>query len=262
MSRECLLCEGPFLDGSQVAVVKRKGLQSFIEASKKRNDRKVVLLKNFTELEVHEKCRKQYTKEKSIAAYIKRIKESGTKPLLRSQIFKFSFRTHCFLCGEEVPSDYGTKQLKKPANKRNPVYPVRKLSVAENVLRLAKDRNDEYGRAIIDRVQSVSDLPASDAQYHFSCMKSLYQPQLSGKPFVGRPKDDLEGALEEQITEAGERFLVALYNGDHRSTTLNKLRYKKYLTLAYKVSGSIATLPPTEAAAQQHSFRVYCQMQQ
>uniref|UniRef100_A0A1B6C3C8 Uncharacterized protein n=1 Tax=Clastoptera arizonana TaxID=38151 RepID=A0A1B6C3C8_9HEMI len=49
MSRECLLCEGPFLDGSQVAVVKRKGLQSFIEASKKRKDRKVVLLINFTD---------------------------------------------------------------------------------------------------------------------------------------------------------------------------------------------------------------------
>jgi len=103
------------------------------------------------------------------------------------------------LCGEEIPPDYKTKQWKKPANKRNPVYPVRKLSVAENKLRLmlmARDRNDEYGRAIIHRVQSVSDLPAADAQYHFSCMKSLHQPQLSGKPTVGRPKDDVQGAME------------------------------------------------------------------
>ena len=100
------------------------------------------------------------------------------------------------MCGEKIPPDYGTKQLKKPANKPNPVYPVRKLSVAENVLRLARDRNDEYGRAIIHRVQSVSDLPAADAQYHFSCMKSLHQPQMSRKPTVSRPKDDVQGAME------------------------------------------------------------------
>ena len=96
MSRECLICEGSLLDGSQTTVVKQKALQSFIEASKKRNDGKIVLFKRSTKLEVHEKCRKQYTKEKSIAAYIKRSKESGTAPLLHSNILQFSFRTHCF----------------------------------------------------------------------------------------------------------------------------------------------------------------------
>lgn len=44
--------------------------------------------------------------------------------------------------------------------------------------------------------------------------------------------------------------------------SLNKLRYKQYVTSAYKVTCNIATLPPTEAAARQHSLRVFHQIQQ
>lgn len=66
------------------------------------------------------------------------------------------------------------------------------------------------------------------------------------------------------IAAASENFLVALYNINptHPITTLNKLRYKQYLTSANKVSANMASLSPTEAAAQQHAFRVFHQVQQ
>jgi hypothetical protein len=66
----------------------------------------------------------------------------------------------------------------------------------------------------------------------------------------------------KEITEAGERFLVALYGGNHITTNLNKLRFKSYITSVYKMHGNIASVPPTEAAAEQHSLRVFYQFQQ
>ncbi|KAI5755221.1 hypothetical protein M8J77_015151 [Diaphorina citri] len=61
---------------------------------------------------------------------------------------------------------------------------------------------------------------------------------------------------------SGERFLVVLYGGNHETTSLNKLRYKSYVTSALKVTSYIAALPPTESAASQHALRTFYQVQQ
>lgn len=57
-------------------------------------------------------------------------------------------------------------------------------------------------------------------------------------------------------------FLIALYGGNHLTTTLDKLRYKQYVISAYKASANMASIPPTLGAAQQHGFRVFHQVQQ
>ena len=69
-------------------------------------------------------------------------------------------------------------------------------------------------------------------------------------------------AHPKEITAVGEKFLIALYGGNHPTTTLYKVRYKQYVTSAYKASANTASIPPTEAAAQQHAFRVFHQVQQ
>ena len=66
-----------------------------------------------------------------------------------------------------------------------------------------------------------------------------------------------------QIEQAGEKALVAIYNGK-KTDTLNALRHKKYCD---KVSTSLAqvdpkALPPTAAAAKFHSKRVFLQINQ
>ncbi|XP_057656427.1 uncharacterized protein LOC130893976 [Diorhabda carinulata] len=70
-------------------------------------------------------------------------------------------------------------------------------------------------------------------------------------------------AHADAVINAGISFFTALYKlSDKESASLNKLRYKCYLRSAYKTSAQLASLPPTEAAAQQHSLRVYFQVQQ
>ncbi|CAG9815364.1 unnamed protein product [Phaedon cochleariae] len=70
-------------------------------------------------------------------------------------------------------------------------------------------------------------------------------------------------ATPESIATAGERFLVNLYGFTGRTEpSINCLRYINYAKAAFKTSSKIAALPPSAAAATQHSFRVYLQVQQ
>jgi hypothetical protein len=72
-----------------------------------------------------------------------------------------------------------------------------------------------------------------------------------------------QDANPEIIAEAGERFLLTLYGySGVKSISLNNYRHQCFTKLAYKNKFNFALLPPTEAAARQHSFRTYHQVQQ
>ena len=70
-------------------------------------------------------------------------------------------------------------------------------------------------------------------------------------------------ASKKEVTEAGEKALVCLYNGKSGGT-LDCLRYRRYCqkvaTNTFQVQPQ--NLPPTSAAAIYHSLRVYFQVQQ
>jgi hypothetical protein len=70
----------------------------------------------------------------------------------------------------------------------------------------------------------------------------------------------------EIIAKAGECVLLELYSYSNvkskKSMSLNNYRYACFTTSAFKSKFNIASLPPTEAAARQHSFRTYHQVQQ
>lgn len=108
---QCVICDKVLADGTPTTVVREKGLQTFVESSKKRGDGKTVYFKSSASIEFHEKCRRQYTNEKLVAAAVKRARENDSKhPLgLRScnSDPTFSFKTHCFICGNVISPNYG-----------------------------------------------------------------------------------------------------------------------------------------------------------
>lgn len=71
-------------------------------------------------------------------------------------------------------------------------------------------------------------------------------------------------ACREELTAAGEKFFLRVYKGDINSS-LDNHRYslykKKVSRLSLKSKFFIGSLPPTSSAANQHSFRVYLQIQ-
>ena len=71
----------------------------------------------------------------------------------------------------------------------------------------------------------------------------------------------IEDQREEVLFNEGIFSILALY-GAKTSKNLNELRHKRFIMLASKTkSVQIASLPPTEDAAQQHIKRVYLQIQ-
>lgn len=69
----------------------------------------------------------------------------------------------------------------------------------------------------------------------------------------------------EEISAAGEKFILSLY-GSTKNQTLDEYRYYYYNRITSKQNISskfdLAVLPPTSAAATQHSYRTYLQVQQ
>ncbi|KAF6214200.1 hypothetical protein GE061_008939 [Apolygus lucorum] len=67
-----------------------------------------------------------------------------------------------------------------------------------------------------------------------------------------------QNATPDQVADAGARFIAAVYSGAS-NTTLNDLRLHHFEKALSKVNFSLASLPPTAAAARQHSLRVFLQ---
>lgn len=66
----------------------------------------------------------------------------------------------------------------------------------------------------------------------------------------------------EEISAAGSKFLLALYGcKTPEETSLNNFRYKCFVKTSFQTRQNLAALPPTEEAAQNHSFRTFQQVQ-
>ncbi|KAG5890229.1 hypothetical protein JTB14_028770 [Gonioctena quinquepunctata] len=68
-----------------------------------------------------------------------------------------------------------------------------------SISELARARNDDWGQAIVERLEQVTDLVAADAQYHNSCMKKLYQtPSTEERKKRGPYASEIDTATIEQ----------------------------------------------------------------
>ncbi|KAJ8733220.1 hypothetical protein PYW08_001518 [Mythimna loreyi] len=68
-------------------------------------------------------------------------------------------------------------------------------------------------------------------------------------------------AQPDDLDDAGEKNFVKMYGGK-LPKSLNDLRYEGFARSITKSKYNLCSLPPTKAAARQHSFRVYHQVQQ
>lgn len=68
-------------------------------------------------------------------------------------------------------------------------------------------------------------------------------------------------AQPDDLDDAGEKILVKMYGGK-LPKSLNDLRYEGFARSLTKSKYNLCSLPPTKAAARQHSLRVYHQVQQ
>ncbi|KAJ8952339.1 hypothetical protein NQ318_017233 [Aromia moschata] len=65
----------------------------------------------------------------------------------------------------------------------------------------------------------------------------------------------------EEIRKVGCEIIAALYSSKKCTGSLNDLRYLQFKTSTSRLSFHLASLPPTEGAAAEHSYRTYLQLQ-
>ena len=129
-------------------MVKEKELETFRKSRIKRKDNKRRLLAGLKSEAVHDVCRKRYNSEKAISAFLRKEGDvASVHPQLRSTTTStFSFKDHYLLCAVEITAEFIAKQ--KRAHQRE--HCVRKLGMKDNISKLAKPRNDDWSRAIVE----------------------------------------------------------------------------------------------------------------
>lgn len=181
VSKFCLLCES-LLDSSPTVVVTR-GLENLKRCSNERKDGLCDQMELHTSLEVHITCRQQYINQRKIAqsAASHSAPETSAGPLLRSSLPVFQFKTHCIFCGDVADA---AAELKRPKSRRRVISEVLTTTFQDNVHRVVRDRDDDWGKEVQHRINAV-DIRALDGRYHQDCyakfasMKSLYGTQGS-----------------------------------------------------------------------------------
>lgn len=68
-------------------------------------------------------------------------------------------------------------------------------------------------------------------------------------------------STQHAVSQAGEKMFLAIYNATANEKDLNNHRYLCFLKSSTKIKADLSSLPPTKGAAEQHSFRVYLQIQ-
>lgn len=102
-------------------------------------------------------------------------------------------------------------------------------------------------KSIADNIlflHAMSGCDTTSAMYNQGKVKFIRT--LNKNPDLGRTiKVFADPAADvEAIVTAGEQFLLALYGSGKQYTSLNNLRYRQYVSSAYKVTLNIAPPPP------------------
>lgn len=68
---------------------------------------------------------------------------------------------------------------------------------------------------------------------------------------------NVQYSTPQEVSAAGQNFILILYNPQYDETTLYKLRCRLYAKYFMKTHFKLASLPPTKDAAKQHSFGTF-----
>ena len=207
---KCVLCREGFNESPAVYVYK-KGLTTLIKLSKEKE--MVALHSNLLEksegngkVAVHHHCRRKFTdtrKKSSRGKPTKRLRSSVETP-------GFDWKSSCFLCCEKKDENHV---------RRDPIITVQTLPIRQNLIERAKERNDDWGNQVLEKLLVCNDLVAEEAVYHVSCMNKfrLHTPRSEKK---GRP-------VHMEMMDAYEKVCCWLENeSDCDLYTLKELQEK------------------------------------
>lgn len=160
MNSSCMLCNDSLSKGKVVSVG-QKGLSTLITTSRRREDNIEENLQGKTRIDVHEECRKRYTRESSIKADLKTSASSlpasaesfsPVKKKLRCAAPAFNYTVDCLICDETCSEEIERKLNKE---RRRTIHQVQSTQLRESLLELCRGRKDVKAKIVQKRVQGA-----------------------------------------------------------------------------------------------------------
>jgi hypothetical protein len=126
---------------------------------------------------------------------------------------KFNFKSNCLLCGTEVSFSSDSDKA----------FRVATLTIQDTFLNLAKERCDEWGDSVAERISSVIDLPAAEASYHQACSVNFRTKKSIPGKYCSEPKRKSGRPIDEDRTNAFYNVVDWLENSIEEPITVKML---------------------------------------
>lgn len=143
----CFICEWTGIG----LVTMARGMEALKKAAVERNDGKFNRIKDLNFVKVHAECRKDYTRQSSIASYVEQQSSSSNTSLLyspkqgslRSSTERFDFSEYCLFCEKEANIE--AEKRKKPEYRQ--VF-RHVASTKKHFLEMLNNRNDNKSKKV------------------------------------------------------------------------------------------------------------------
>lgn len=183
-SIQCSICGSKEGKMNMVGI---KGLKTLMKASSTRNETDLSQrLRDHRDREesvhVHHDCRRKLTDLR------KKLDTPEPKRLRSSIEAVFAWKVCCFLCSKPV------------LRHKERFHQVQTLPLHNNMIECARERNDNWGEAVLTRLGTSNDLVAEEAIYHNACMAEFKLNKVE-RSVRGRPENPILTQAFQNICE-------------------------------------------------------------
>lgn len=185
----CFICDEPLIED----VVKvTRGIQTFINVSKSRQDNHHVFLEKVSSVNVHERCRKRYSVMKNGKLEIgnKRFTKDETRRYdhlvspkrkkKRESCPPFDFQANCFFCGLPASMEH-KKKMRGRCEPFSIIWNPELQTEIDDAIKINLDVDGH--KELLDRI-TLTNLVALSARYHKNCRRKFFDS------CTGIPEDD------------------------------------------------------------------------
>ena len=208
----CVICKLGFDQNAPGNTLYKKGLETLMRVCKQHerpdvHQNLVQKIQSNQKIKVHHTCRRKFTDTRKSSS------ESLSSPKrLRSSVeSNFDWKFHCVLCEKVIDV------------KHQPYHVIMTIDFHQKLAARAKQRNDEWGKKVLFRLENCNDLVAKEAKYHHACMTSfqLWDESCRKK---GRPLDkQMLIGFEKLCTWLEEKSDCELYTLEELQTKMQEL---------------------------------------
>ena len=147
----CVFCKNPIEDGDATVVLWEMGYEGIKKASEALNK----TISTSPGQRIHQSCRRDFYHHREIRCIDHNSVLQDKNWQLRSLSYSFSFKDHCLFC---------TRPVKIEGKKRGlDCFHVRTFDFQTAIKAACTERNDQWGREVLTRIEFGRDLPAVDA---------------------------------------------------------------------------------------------------